>query len=284
MLSPADTASSLVDGMDHKAKMPLISIIFLSIMAGGSIAMGDIFWAHSTVGVAESSSPGIANFIGGIAFSTGLMMVVFFGGHLFTSSLMTGVSTLDHRLPFFKMIFYWVIVWIFNFVGAFVVAYMYYKSELPMGYDGAILHHFLHLGVVKSNLSFEAAFLRGIFCNVFVCMAVWSATGASDTAGKVLSIAFIIAAFVASGYEHVVANMFIFSEALMAKAYYLQEVGGNIQALSDLTHISMDKLDSLTFFNLFPKNLLPVTIGNIVGGLFFVGVIGFMSHKTDMKK
>lgn len=284
MLSPADTARSLVDGLDHKAKMPIISVIFLSIMAGGSIGMGDIFWAHATVGVAKASAPGISNFIGGFAFSVGLMMVVFFGGHLFTSSLMTGVSTLDHKLPFGKMAFYWVIVWIFNFVGSFVVAYMYYKSQLPMKYDGEILHHFFHLGVVKSNLSFEAAFLRGIFCNVFVCMAVWAAQGSSDTAGKVLAIAFIIAAFVASGYEHVVANMFIFSEALLAKAYYLHEAGGTIQALAELTHMSVDKLESLTIMNIFPKNLLPVTLGNIVGGLFFVGVVGFMSHKIDMKK
>lgn len=284
MLSPADTAQSLFSGMDHKAKMPIISIIFLSIMAGGSIAMGDIFWAHSTVGVAKASSPGIANFIGGVAFSVGLMMVVFFGGHLFTSSLMTGVSTLDQKLTFSKMIGYWVIVWIFNFIGAALVAYMYYKSQLPFKYEGEILHHFLVLGVAKSSLSFEAAFIRGIFCNVFVCMAVWAATGASDAAGKVLSIVFIIAAFVGSGYEHVVANMFIFTEALLAKAYYLHEVGGSLQALSQHVNISIDKLEALSFIKIFPNNLLPVTLGNIVGGLFFVGVIGFMSHKTDMKK
>ncbi|ADG92405.1 formate/nitrite transporter [Arcobacter nitrofigilis DSM 7299] len=284
MLSPADTAQSLFSGMSHKAKMPIVSVIFLSIMAGGSIAMGDIFWAHSTVGVAKASSPGIANFIGGVAFSVGLMMVVFFGGHLFTSSLMTGVSTIDHKLTFSKMIAYWVIVWIFNFIGAAVVAYMYYRSQLPLKYDGEILHHFLVLGVGKNSLSFEAAFIRGIFCNVFVCMAVWAATGASDAAGKVLSILFIIAAFVGSGYEHVVANMFIFTEALLAKAYYLHEVGGTIQALSEHMNISVEKLEALSFTKIFPNNLLPVTLGNIVGGLFFVGVIGFMSHKTDMKK
>ncbi|RXJ88228.1 formate/nitrite transporter family protein [Arcobacter sp. CECT 8985] len=284
MLSPADTARSLEESFGHKAKMPIISIIFLSIMAGGSIGMGDIFWAHSTVGVAQASSPGVANFIGGLAFSVGLMMVVFFGGHLFTSSLMTGVNTIDHKLSFIKMASYWVIVWVFNFLGAFIVAYMYYKSQLPLKYDGAILEHFLHLGIVKSNLSFEAAFLRGIFCNVFVCMAVWSAQGASDTSGKVLAIAFIIAAFVACGYEHVVANMFIFSEALLAKAYYLHEVGGTLQALAEFAHTSVDKLEALSFANIFPKNLLPVTLGNIVGGLFFVGLVGFMSHKSDMKK
>lgn len=284
MLSPADTAQSLCKGMSHKAKMPMVSVIVLSIMAGGSIAMGDIFWAHSTVGVAEASSHGVANFIGGLAFSVGLMMVVFFGGHLFTSSLMTGVSTLDQKLTFTKMIIYWAIVWIFNFIGAATVAYMYYRSQLPLKYDGEILHHFLVLGASKNALTFEASFLRGIFCNVFVCMAVWAAIGASDAAGKVLAIAFIIAAFVGSGYEHVVANMFIFTEALLAKSYYLHEVGGSLQSLSAHVNIPIEKLEELSFLKIFPNNLLPVTLGNIVGGLFFVGIIGFMSHKTDMKK
>lgn len=283
MLSPAETVQSLSGGLRHKALMPFISIAFLSIMAGSSIALGDVFWAHSTVGVAKAAGAGIANFIGGIAFSVGLMMVVFFGGHLFTSSVMSGVSTFENKLPLGKMAMYWVWVWVFNFVGALLTAYMYYESRLPMNYDGEILKHFAALGAGKIALSFEAAFIRGIFCNVFVCMAVWAATAASDTAGKVLAISFIVGAFVASGYEHCVANMFIISEALFSKAHYLAEVGGSMEALAQLTHTSVDKLEALNVTNFFVKNLLPVTLGNICGGLFFVGLIGFMSHKPDMK-
>ena len=283
MLSPAETAQSVSGGLQHKAMMPLISIIFLSIMAGSSIALGDIFWAHSTVGVAKAAGPGIANFIGGIAFSVGLMMVVFFGGHLFTSSVLSGVSTYDNKLPIVKMAWYWVIVWVFNFAGAILTAYMYYKSELPLNYDGEILKHFVGLGAGKTSLGFEAAFIRGIFCNVFVCMAIWAATAASDTAGKILAMCFIVGAFVASGYEHCVANMFIITEGLFAKAHYLAEVGGNMDALSQLTHVSVAKLQGLTITNFLVKNLFPVTLGNICGGLFFVGLVGFMSHKPDMK-
>ena len=284
MLSPAETAQAVSGGLDHKAKMPFISVVFLSIMAGGSIAMGDIFWAHATVGVAKASSPGIANFLGGLAFSVGLMMVVFFGGHLFTSSVMSGVSTMDKKLSLPKMASYWTIVWVFNFVGSVVVAYMYYKSNLPLKYDGDILKHFVALGAGKTSLSFEAAFIRGIFCNVFVCMAVWTAIAAKDTAGKILGMAFIIAAFVGSGYEHCVANMFIITEGLLAKAHYLAQVGGDMHALSELLHhMPIDKIEGLNIENFFVKNLLPVTLGNIVGGLFFVGIIGFISHKPDMK-
>jgi len=284
MLSPAETAQSVSGGLQHKAMMPLISVIFLSIMAGSSIALGDIFWAHSTVGVAKAAGPGIANFIGGIAFSVGLMMVVFFGGHLFTSSVLSGVSTYDNKLPIAKMAWYWIIVWVFNFAGAVLTAYMYYKSNLPLNYDGEILKHFVGLGAGKTSLGFEAAFIRGIFCNVFVCMAIWAATAASDTAGKILAICFIVGAFVASGYEHCVANMFIITEGLFAKAHYLAQVGGDMEALSHLTHVSVEKIQNLTVENFFIKNLLPVTLGNICGGLFFVGLIGFMSHKPDMNK
>ncbi|MFT7003138.1 MAG: formate/nitrite transporter [Sulfurimonas sp.] len=281
MLSPAETVQAVSGGLDHKAKMPFISVVFLSIMAGGAISLGDIFWAHATVGI---ETPGAANFVGGLAFSVGLMLVVFFGGHLFTSSVLSGVSTVDKKLPMSKTVSYWTIVWIFNFIGAALIAYMYYRSNLPLKYDGSILKHFVALGAGKTSLGFEEAFIRGIFCNVFVCMAVWTAIAAKDTAGKILGMAFIIAAFVGSGYEHCVANMFIITEALLAKAHYLAQVGGDMHALSELVHhVSVEKLEALNIQNFFVKNLLPVTLGNIVGGLFFVGIIGFISHKPDMK-
>ncbi len=280
MLSPAEAAKAVSSGSDHKARMPLMSVIMLAIMAGGAIAMGDIFWAHATVGI---TTPGAANFVGGLAFSAGLMMVVFFGGHLFTSSLLSGVTTYEGKLPLPKMISYWVIVWIFNFVGAILIAYLYYKSGLPGGkYDGHILQHFIALGAGKASLGFSEAFIRGIFCNVFVCMAVWTAIAAKDTAGKILGIAFLIAAFVGSGYEHCVANMFIITEGLIAKAHYLAIDGATLESVAHLGHTTVAKLENLSIAG-FINNLIPVTLGNIVGGLVFVGIVGFASHKPDMK-
>ncbi len=280
MLNPAETAQAVSSGSDHKARLPFMSVILLAIMAGGAIAMGDIFWAHATVGI---ETPGAANFVGGLAFSAGLMMVVFFGGHLFTSSIMSGVTTFEGKLPFGKMISYWVIVWIFNFIGAVMIAYMYYKSGLPGGkYDGAILKHFITLGAGKTSLGFTEAFIRGIFCNVFVCMAVWTAIAAKDTAGKVLGIAFLIAAFVGSGYEHCVANMFIITEGLIAKAHYLSMDGATLEHVAHLGHTTVEKLENLSIAG-FIGNLIPVTLGNIVGGVGFVAVLGFVAHKPDME-
>jgi len=283
MLSPSQTIKALSNGSGHKAQMPMLSIIFLSIMAGGAIAMGDIFWAHTVVGVSETMAPGIANFLGGIAFSAGLMMVIFFGGHLFTSSILTGVTTIEKKLSLSKMTLYWIIVWIFNFIGSILIAYMYYKSNLPLQYDGAILKHFVLLGANKTSLGFEEALIRGIFCNIFVCMAVWTAIAAKDTAGKILGIVFLIGAFVASGYEHCVANMFIITEGLFAKAHYLAELNGDIEALSLLVHAPIEKINNLSIEGMLITNLVPVTIGNIIGGLVFVGIVGFMSHKIDME-
>ncbi len=211
-------------------------------------------------------------------------MVLFFGGHLFTSSVLSGVTTYEHKLPFGKMVNYWVIVYIFNFIGSVLIAYMYYYSGLPMKYDAYILNHFIEIAAGKTDLNFIAAFIRGIFCNVFVCMAIWCATAADDTAGKVLVIMIIIAAFVGSGYEHCVANMYIISEGLIAKAHYLSS-GMSVEELSAMLHnFPVDKLNNLSINSFLVKNLVPVTLGNIVGGVFFVGIIGFMSHKVDMEK
>ena len=281
MLNPAETAQAVSNSMEHKAHTPLVSIIFLAIMAGAAIAMGDIFWAHSTVGMAEKQSIGLSNFIGGITFSCGLMMV---GGHLFTSSVLSGVSAYEGKLPLGKTISYWVIVWIFNFVGGALIAYMYYYSGLPLKYDGYILQHFVPAAIGKITAPFHELFLRGIFCNVFVCMSIWTATSESNLSGKFFAIMWMIGAFVACSMEHCVANMFIITEAIISKAHYIAASGGDINAAAALLHTTADKLDVINWTNFLSKNLLPVTLGNICGGLFFVGLVGFMANKFDMKK
>lgn len=208
------------------------------------------------------------------------MLVVFFGGHLFTSAVLTGVNTFERKLPVTRMSSYWALVWLFNFVGAVLIAWLYYRSGLPLKYDGEILKHFVELGVAKTHLSFEEAFIRGIFCNIFVCMAVWAATASKDTAGKILAICFLVGAFVGSGYEHCVANMFIIAEALMGKAHYLAQAGGSIEAMSAMVHgLPVEQLEGLNVVSFLTDNLVPVTLGNIVGGLFFVGLTGFISHQ-----
>ncbi|QKF63880.1 formate/nitrite transporter family protein [Campylobacter mucosalis] len=144
--------------------------------------------------------------------------------------------------------------------------------------------NFVSASVGKVTAPFHELFIRGIFCNVFVCMAVWTATSESNLTGKFFAILWMIAAFVACSMEHCVANMFIITSGLIAKAHYLAEVGGDMNALAHLVHSSVDGLNSLNVGSFFVKNLIPVTLGNIVGGLFFVGLVGFMANKFEMKK
>ncbi|MGH1600393.1 formate/nitrite transporter family protein [Campylobacter majalis] len=262
MKSPADIINDVSVSMQKRIFMPFTSIVMLSIMAGGAIAMGDIFWAHSIIGVGENLAIGFSNFMGGLAFSCGLMMTVFFGGHLFTGAVLSGVSSCDKRVSWSRGLWYWVVVWIGNFVGSILIAYIYFYSQLPMKFDSYLLYKFVSLGIDKTTTEFLPLFLRGIFCNIFVCMAVWSAYGASDTAGKFFSILWMVAAFVACGMEHCVANMFIITEALLAKSYL---------AIQD---------DSLNLVGFLVKNLLPVTLGNVVGGFCFIAMVGYYSHKT----
>lgn len=220
--------------------------------------------------------------MGGVAFSVGLLMVVFFGGHIFTSCILSGVTAYDQKLPLLKMLIYWLLVWICNFIGSVFIAYMYFRSEIPMNFDGDILKTFVKIGVVKTHLDFDVAFIRAIFCNIFVCMAVWAGIAATDTAGKIMAIVILITAFVSSGYEHCVANMFIISEALMAKEYLVSGAGGDVQVVAEMLNISVDSLQGLNIKNFLLTNLVPVTIGNIIGGLGFVGLVGFISHRDEM--
>ena len=135
-----------------------------------------------------------------------------------------------------KTINYWAIVWFFNFVGGALIAYMYYYSGLPLKYDGYILQHFIPAGIGKITAPFHELFIRGIFCNVFVCMSIWTATSESNLAGKFFAIMWMIGAFVACSMEHCVANMFIITKAIISKAHYIAASGGDVNAAAALLH------------------------------------------------
>ncbi|MCR4942440.1 MAG: formate/nitrite transporter family protein [Campylobacter sp.] len=281
MLNPNETLTAFLNSMQEKANSPFGVIVLLSIMGGGAIAMGDIFWAHSTVKM--SATPGLANFIGGLAFASGLMMVVFYGGHLFTSSVVSGVNACDRRLAFGKTLGYWTAVWVFNFVGSLLVAYMYFYSSLPLKFDGDIAKRFVAIGVEKTSLSFLELFLRAIFCNVFVCMGVFCATASKELVGKFFAILWMVAAFVAASMEHCVANMFIITQALLAKTHYINELG-DAQAVANMLKLSLAGLENLNVKNFLYVNLIPVTLGNIVGGFGFVGFVLYYANKISKSK
>ena len=167
----------------------------------------------------------------------------------------------------------WCLVYLGNLVGSVLVAFFVLRSG-QLGYTGCLLGGFtLKLAVYKTALTFEKAFFMGILCNWLVCLAVWMAYGAGDVAGKILAIFFPIWLFVASGFEHSIANMYYIPAGILAKADPLfvekaLELGTSQQAI-----------DALGWGSMFSANLLPVTLGNILGGALFVGLAYWIAYR-----
>lgn len=169
-----------------------------------------------------------------------------------------------------KMLRNWIIVYLGNFIGSLLVAYMMVHSGLlASGADmlGAVT---LKIAVYKVNLGFSQAFFLGIMCNWLVCLAVWISFGADTMAGKILAIFFPIWLFITSGFEHSVANMYYIPAGIMIKAN---------TTFAELSHLSRDAVDSLTWTSFFVNNLAPVTLGNIVGGGISVGMAYWYVYK-----
>lgn len=250
-------------------------LIFLGFLAGAFIAFGGLIAMLAGFESAKFLGMGLSKIIGGGVFSVGLMMVVIGGAELFTGNNLIVLSTLSGEVKWSKLFRNWIIVFLANFAGALFVAWLYFQTGLwkttgvePTNILGL---NMLKTAVGKVDLAFMPAFTRGILCNWIVCMAVWMAAGAKDIIGKVFAIFFPIMTFVALGFEHSVANMFFIPLGM-----FLQTPLGEA--------FGMDKLANLNMNGLFMKNLLPVTLGNIIGGAFFVGFIYWFAYLKGVKK
>jgi formate/nitrite transporter len=200
---------------------------------------------------------GISTLVFASVFSVGLMLVVIAGAELFTGNNLMFMSVLAGEAKFSQMLSKWVIVFIANFLGSLLIVWFMDASGLV---SGAVADKALAIAKAKVGLDFAPAFFRAIMCNWLVCLAVWLALAAHDVVGKIFGIFFPIMAFVASGFEHSIANM-----------YFIP--------------IGMTLDSSLITWGGFIKNLIPVTLGNIVGGAFFVGTLYWLVfRKCAVKK
>ncbi len=243
-----------------KATSPWLSVFVLGILGGAYIGFGGLLSTTVTFDLAPKVGIGFSKLVGGSVFSLGLMLVVIAGAELFTGNNLMISSVMSSKITFRTMLERWSVVLFANFIGAMIIVLIFYGSGLWKTGDGALGAASVKVAYTKVNLTFVEALLRAVGCNWLVCLAVWMALAARQTIGKIFAILFPIMAFVAIGFEHNVGNMyFIPAGILLSQKTIFQQIPG------------ID-ISSLTWINFLWKNLLPVTIGNIIGGAVFVGM------------
>jgi len=255
-------------GVSKSAGDPL-RVFTLAILAGAFIAFGAVFFTVVTFDSGEVVA-GLMRLIGGFAFCLGLILVVVAGAELFTGNNLIVMAYVDGKVSLKQLLQNWGIVYVGNFIGAVgVMLLIYLSGHWDIG-NGAVGAKAIAIANAKVNLTWMEAFTRGILCNILVCLAVWLCFAGRTVVDKVLAILFPITAFVAMGFEHSVANMYFISAGLVAKehAEYASLMG------------SMN-LDNLTLMNFLFSNLLPVTLGNIIGGSVFVGLFYWFIYLRD---
>lgn len=201
-------------------------------------------------------------FIGGLSFCLGLILVIVAGAELFTGNNLIVMAYVDGKVSFSHLMQNWAIVYIGNFIGALGIMVLIYLSGHWFIDSGAVGEKTIAIANAKVNLTWMQAFSRGILCNILVCLAVWLSFAGHSVVDKVIAILFPVTAFVALGFEHSVANMYFIPAGLLA------------QQQAELAQVvSAMNLENLTTTAFIFDNLIPVTLGNIIGGSFFVGVV-----------
>jgi len=259
--SPAEVAENYIAIGKDKVKLPAGKMIMLAVLAGVFIALAGV--GSTTVAVSVEAAS-LGKFLGACVFPAGLIMVTLAGSELFTGNCLLTIPLLQREIKFGGMLRNWLLVYIGNLIGGLLVAAAIVYSHEPDLFDSAEAVSMLSTAVTKTSLSFGDAFIRGILCNFLVCIAVWIALAAKDVAGKILGLFFPIMLFVLCGFEHSVANMYFIGAGLFAKT---------VSAYADAAAAAGLDLSGLTWGTFWTGNLIPVTLGNIVGGALCVGCV-----------
>lgn len=248
-----------------KTRADTLSLLALSVLAGAFIALGAMF-ATTVLAGADGVLPfGISRLLSGVVFCLGLILVVLGGAELFTGNTLMVMAWAARKVRLREMLRAWTIVYIGNFIGAIGTAGLVFLSGQYLAGKGGVATVALDIALNKVTLSFDHALFLGILCNVLVCLAVWLTYGARTTTDKVLALLFPVSAFVVAGFEHSVANMYFIPLGLFIKAWgpadLWAQMGNSAAGLSALT------------WPAFFVSLIPVTIGNIIGGGGLVGAV-----------
>lgn len=249
MLSPAEITDFTSDIGKSKADFSPWRTRLLSIMAGVFISIGGAASAKANVTLAGSK---FASLTGSILFSIGLILVLVAGAELFTGNVLLVVAKLDNKISIKALVINWVRVYIWNFIGAAFFAILIFAA---FGKDDPVIKNIAAMLIGKTSYSFIQCVSLGFLCNLLVCLAVWMSFGAKQVTGKMLASAFPILVFVFMKFEHIVANFF----------YYIAGILGGTEA---------------SIVDIITKSLIPVTLGNILGGLF-VGAMYYASYHKN---
>ncbi len=275
-LLPGEMASKAQSIGIKKAHLDFLSTFALAVLAGAFISLGCIFFTVSQTGV--SSMPwGVSRVIGGFTFSLGLILVIVGGAELFTGNNLIIMAWASRQLSTLRVLRNWGIVYIGNFFGAVATAGFVFLGQHYNMDKGALGLTSLNIALGKVNLGFFQAIILGILCNAMVCMAVWLTYSARTVLGRVTAIIFPIAGFVAAGFEHCVANMYFIPYAILVKSGAPASFWSNIGTTAE-------SFKALNWGSFFLKNLIPVTIGNMIGGVFFVALIYWVIYLKGTNK
>jgi formate transporter FocA len=268
---PAEMAKKAEDVGEKKANMSFSKTALLAVLAGVFISIGGIFAITVQAG-AENVPYGILKLITGVVFCVGLSLVVVGGAELFTGNNLLVFALSSKKIGVGKLLRNWGIVYLGNFVGSIIMALLIFASGQFLQGHGQVGAIALKIANAKTGLAFMPAMFLGILCNLFVCLAVWLTYSARSVTDKIVAIILPISAFVAAGFEHSVANMYFLPLGYFIKA------GANPEFWTSIGKTAAD-FPNITWSNILVGNLLPVTIGNIIGGAIFVGMTYWLIYR-----
>lgn len=260
--TPSEMNNHAAKAAEKKVNMSTWQTLSLALLGGMYIGFGGLLVVLVATGT--SAMPyGIVKLLMGLVFSIGLILVVVGGAELFTGSTIVALAHADKKIRCRKLIRNWGLVYLGNFVGAVLLAAIILLSKQYLFAEGGIGMSMLKIASGKLHHDFFPALFLGILCNIFVCLGIWLSFASKSAGDKILAIIFPITAFVALGFEHSVANMY-----LLFSAWFIKIFNPAFAAL-------YENASSITLGNIIFKNLIPVTIGNILGGVFIWTIYRF---------
>lgn len=276
-LLPREMAAKAEAVGETKAALPLLDTFALAVLAGAFIALGAMFSTTALAGAADKLPFGVARVLAGLVFSLGLILVVVAGAELFTGNNLIVMAWADGRVALARLLRNWGIVYAGNLVGAVATAGLVYLGKQYAFGEGSVGLAALATAEAKSSLGFGQAIVLGVLCNALVCLAIWLTYSARSVTDKVFAILFPIAAFVAAGFEHSIANMYFLPVGLLVKAgapdSFWAEIG---KRPGDFPHVTLDRAVA--------SNIVPVTIGNIIGGSVLVGLVYWLVYVRPRRR